>query len=233
MDVGRLSWCITPYKRPHAALPENKTFNYYLSWVRSSFHSFQNSSECFEQVDVKSEHAMGYLKGHFSSLWGLCQQIGDAIDHKCAWVTCVRTCIVIHMLISFIEVGDEDNKFMDELVREMHLVMLWDKQMGTDPTHSKRCRAREIALSSRICYLKACMCNLEKHHSSDCAVNNLVNTSDCVVNTCFVGHCLHGMYKSLPFSYYCIAYNATSFSKFSFSKSIIKLLSRFPFSKEK
>jgi hypothetical protein len=26
-------WCITPYKRPHAALPENKTFNYHLSRV--------------------------------------------------------------------------------------------------------------------------------------------------------------------------------------------------------
>ena len=62
------SWCIAPYKRPHTALPENKTFNYHLSWVRSSFHSFRNSSECFEQVRVKSEHAMGYLKGRFSSL---------------------------------------------------------------------------------------------------------------------------------------------------------------------
>ena len=109
------SWCITPFKRPHAALPENKTFNYHLSQVRSSFHSFRNSSECFEQVRVKSEHAMGYLKGHFSSLRGLHQQIGDAIDHKCA-LTWVKTCIVIHTLISFIEEGDEDNKFMDELV---------------------------------------------------------------------------------------------------------------------
>ena len=26
-------WCITPYKRPLAALPENKTFNYHLSRV--------------------------------------------------------------------------------------------------------------------------------------------------------------------------------------------------------
>ena len=27
------NWCITPYKRPHAALPENKTFNNHLSQV--------------------------------------------------------------------------------------------------------------------------------------------------------------------------------------------------------
>ena len=41
------SWCITPYKRPHTALPENKTFNYHLSQVHSSFHSFWNSS-CYD-----------------------------------------------------------------------------------------------------------------------------------------------------------------------------------------
>src|ERR1700678_2531651 len=111
------SWCITPYKRPHAALPENKTFNYHLSRVCSNFHSFWNSFEHFEQVRVKSEHAMGYLKGRFSSLRGLRQQIGDAIDHKRA-LTWVKTCIVIHTLISFVEEGDEDNEYMDELVRE-------------------------------------------------------------------------------------------------------------------
>ena len=166
------SWCITPYKRPHAALPENKTFNYHLSQVHSSFHSFQNSSGCFEQVHVKSEHAMGYLKGHFSSLWGLRQQIGDAIDHKCA-LTWVKTCIVIHMLISFIEEGDEDNKFMDELVWEGADTpgdFMGQADGDWSDTQQKRNRARENALSSRICYLKACMCNLEKRHSSDCAV---------------------------------------------------------------
>ena len=56
---------------------------------------------------------MGYLEGRFSSLQGLRQ----AIDHKRA-LTWVKTCIVIHTLISFIEEGDEDNEFMDELVRE-------------------------------------------------------------------------------------------------------------------
>lgn len=93
-------WCITPYKKPHTALPENRTFNYHLSRVR-----------------VKSEHAMGYLKGRFSSLRGLRQQIGDATDHKRA-LTWVKTCIIIHTLISFVEEGDEDGEFMDELVRE-------------------------------------------------------------------------------------------------------------------
>ena len=69
------------------------------------------------QVRVKSEHAMGYLKGRFSSLRGLRQQIGNATDHKraLAWV---KTCIIIHTLVSFVEEGDEDNDFIDELVRE-------------------------------------------------------------------------------------------------------------------
>ena len=71
----------------------------------------------FEQIRVKSEHAMGYLKGRFSSLRGLRQQIGDVKDHKraLAWV---KTCIVIHTLVSFVEEGNEDNEFIDELVRE-------------------------------------------------------------------------------------------------------------------
>jgi hypothetical protein len=60
---------------------------------------------------------MGYLKGRFSSLRGLRQQIGDVTDHMRA-LTWVKTCIIIHTLISFVEEGDEDNKFMDELVRE-------------------------------------------------------------------------------------------------------------------
>ena len=60
---------------------------------------------------------MGYLKGRFSSLRGLRQQIGDTTDHKraLAWV---KTCIIIHTLVSFVEEGDEDNDFIDELVRE-------------------------------------------------------------------------------------------------------------------
>ena len=60
---------------------------------------------------------MGYLKGRFSSLRGLRQQIDDATDHKraLAWV---KTCVIIHMLVSFIEEGDEDGEFVTELVRE-------------------------------------------------------------------------------------------------------------------
>ncbi|KDQ49003.1 hypothetical protein JAAARDRAFT_102470, partial [Jaapia argillacea MUCL 33604] len=75
------AWCVTPFKKPAANIPENKQFNYWVSRVR-----------------VKSEHAVGYLKGRFSSLKGLRQQIKDETDHLRA-VEWVRTCIVIHSLI--------------------------------------------------------------------------------------------------------------------------------------
>jgi hypothetical protein len=72
-------------------------------------------------VRVKSEHAVGYLKGRFCSLQGLRQQIDDSRDHERAlvWVKC---CIIIHTLISIIEEGNEDEDFVAQLVQE-----------GTDP----------------------------------------------------------------------------------------------------
>ncbi|KAF8220391.1 hypothetical protein L208DRAFT_1333976, partial [Tricholoma matsutake] len=51
-------WCVTPYKKPAANIPENKTFNYWVS-----------------HVCIQSEHAVEFLKGHFQSLKGLHQQI--------------------------------------------------------------------------------------------------------------------------------------------------------------
>jgi hypothetical protein len=58
---------------------------------------------------------MGYLKGRFSSLQGLRQQIDNLTDHKHA-LTWIKTCIVIHTLISFVEHADEDEEFVAELV---------------------------------------------------------------------------------------------------------------------
>jgi hypothetical protein len=68
------------------------------------------------KVRVKSEHAVGYIKGRFCSLRGLRQQIDDAMDHEraLAWV---KTCIVIHALVSKIEHGTEDQEFVEELIQ--------------------------------------------------------------------------------------------------------------------
>lgn len=54
------------------------------------------------QLRIKSEHAVGSLKGRFQSLKGLRQQIKNEKDHFQA-LEWVRTCIVIHTLIHDIE----------------------------------------------------------------------------------------------------------------------------------
>ncbi|KAF8240937.1 hypothetical protein L208DRAFT_1035953, partial [Tricholoma matsutake] len=79
------AWCVTPYKKPAANIPENKTFNYWVS-----------------HVHIQSEHAVGFLKGCFQSLKGLHQQIKNPQDHHhaLAWVC---ACIVIHTIIQEIE----------------------------------------------------------------------------------------------------------------------------------
>ncbi|KAF8579124.1 hypothetical protein K439DRAFT_1360336 [Ramaria rubella] len=74
-------WCVSPYKRLAADHQENKTFNFWVS-----------------HVHIQSEHAVGYLKGRFSSLKGLWQQIDDEVDHRRA-VEWICACIVIHTLI--------------------------------------------------------------------------------------------------------------------------------------
>lgn len=66
---------------------------------------------------MKSEHAMGYIKGRFCSLRGLHQQIDNGLDHKRALLW-IKACIVIHTLISIIETGSEDSDYVDELVQE-------------------------------------------------------------------------------------------------------------------
>ncbi|KAJ7820689.1 hypothetical protein B0H13DRAFT_1921164 [Mycena leptocephala] len=69
------------------------------------------------QVRVKSEHAMGSIKGRFAYLRGLRQQIDDGTDHEraLAWI---KACIIIHTLITIIEARNEDLEFLEELLRE-------------------------------------------------------------------------------------------------------------------
>ncbi|KAF7291261.1 DDE Tnp4 domain-containing protein [Mycena indigotica] len=59
------AWCVTPFKKPASLLQDNKTFNFWVSHVR-----------------IRSEHAVGYLKGRWQSLRGLRQQIKNAVDHQ-------------------------------------------------------------------------------------------------------------------------------------------------------
>ncbi|KAF9511869.1 hypothetical protein BS47DRAFT_1281314, partial [Hydnum rufescens UP504] len=71
-------WCIVPYKKPHSLFQNNEIFNYHLSKIR-----------------IKSEHTIGMLKGCFSSLCGLHQQISTVCDHLLA-LKWVETCLVLH-----------------------------------------------------------------------------------------------------------------------------------------
>lgn len=66
---------------------------------------------------IKSEHAVGYLKGRFQSLKGLRQQIKNETDHLRA-VEWIRTCIVIHTLIHDIEHGEEDSDWEEDAIAE-------------------------------------------------------------------------------------------------------------------
>ncbi|KAF8824329.1 hypothetical protein HHX47_DHR8000194 [Lentinula edodes] len=68
------------------------------------------------QVRIRSEHAVGHLKGRLQSLRGLCQQILDEQSHRHA-LEWVWTCLVIHTLIHIIEEGDVDSEW-EELIQQ-------------------------------------------------------------------------------------------------------------------
>lgn len=79
-DVGYKlqTWCLIPYKHPGSLLKENKDFNYHLSKIR-----------------IKSEHAIGYLKGRFQSLKKLRVNIHTKKDivYATGWI---NACIILH-----------------------------------------------------------------------------------------------------------------------------------------
>ena len=71
-------WLIIPYKRPDSERRDNRIFNTTLSKIR-----------------IKSEHAIGYLKGRWQSLKSLQIQINNKKDvtYAMAWV---NACIILH-----------------------------------------------------------------------------------------------------------------------------------------
>jgi hypothetical protein len=77
-DVQLEEWMISPFKKPFSELPGNEEFNNHVSMVR-----------------IRSEHAIGFLKGRFHSLKGLRMHIKDEKTHKFAtyWVA---ACVGVH-----------------------------------------------------------------------------------------------------------------------------------------
>lgn len=80
---------VTPYIKPASEIPDNKTYNNHVSMVR-----------------IRSEHAIGFIKGRFQSLKELCVFIKDEQSHKFAtyWVV---ACIGLHSFA--IDCEEEEN----------------------------------------------------------------------------------------------------------------------------
>lgn len=72
------TWCIIPYKGPLSSVRENREFNFALSKIR-----------------IRSEHAIGYLKGRFQSLKELRIRINSPEDvtYASCWI---QSCIILH-----------------------------------------------------------------------------------------------------------------------------------------
>jgi hypothetical protein len=87
------AWVVAPYKKPKRDLPDNEVFNNHVSQVR-----------------IRSEHAIGYLKGRFQSLKELRVMITNRKSHKFAtyWIAC---CIGVHAFAMVCEDDEEDNSY--------------------------------------------------------------------------------------------------------------------------
>jgi DDE superfamily endonuclease len=82
-------WLVAPYKKPEADRPENTQFNNHVSMVR-----------------IRSEHAIGFLKGRFASLKHLRINIVNEATHIFAtyWIS---ACIGLHCFAMMCE--DNEN----------------------------------------------------------------------------------------------------------------------------
>lgn len=101
-SVKLQTWLVAPYKKPYRDLEENEVFNNHVSMVR-----------------IRSEHAIGFLKGRFKSLKGLRVKIVDERSHRFAtyWVL---ACIVVHTFAmqceeeEYSDSDSEDDPFVGE-----------------------------------------------------------------------------------------------------------------------
>ncbi|KAF7368124.1 DDE Tnp4 domain-containing protein [Mycena sanguinolenta] len=97
-------WVTAPYKKPASLEADNDTFNNHVSMLR-----------------IRSEHAIGFLKGRFHSLKHLRVNISDEKSHKIAtyWVS---ACVGIHAFAMECEDrergGDVDSDNPDPFIAE-------------------------------------------------------------------------------------------------------------------
>jgi hypothetical protein len=83
---------VAPYKKPERDLPDNEVFNNHVSMVR-----------------IRSEHAIGFLKGRFPSLKHLRIDISNEKSHKFAtyWIS---SCIGLHAFAMQCEDGENPDR---------------------------------------------------------------------------------------------------------------------------
>jgi hypothetical protein len=96
----RETWSTAPYKKALTERPNTRTFNYFVSRLR-----------------IRSQHAVGSLKGRFGSLRVLRQQIRDDRFHELS-LEWIKACIVVHMMCFSIERYLPDGGMVEELLRE-------------------------------------------------------------------------------------------------------------------
>lgn len=101
------TWVVAPYKKPDRDIPDNEVFNNHVSMIR-----------------IRSEHAIGFLKGRFQSLKSLRVMIKDEKTHKFAtyWVA---ACVGIHSFAMQCEAKEkaelqesDDEDFIDPFIYE-------------------------------------------------------------------------------------------------------------------
>lgn len=97
------TWVIAPYRAPERMHKLNTEFNFHVARLR-----------------IRSEHAIGFLKGRFPSLRGLRLQINNADMHQIAtyWIL---VCIAVHMFAFMVEReewGADDETHLDPFIDE-------------------------------------------------------------------------------------------------------------------
>ncbi len=123
-DIGYplTPWLIIPYKERHKS-KENRDFNYALSKVR-----------------IRSEHAIGYLKGRFQSLKELRIRINNAQDMS--YASCwIQACIVLHAFALDMELETDEAWLEDGVV--------WERQQRENDRRQQLQDEIELASTNR------------------------------------------------------------------------------------
>lgn len=132
------TWIVAPYKKPERDLEENTIFNNHVSIVR-----------------IRSEHAIGYLKGRFHSLKALRIHITSRRRHIIAtyWVA---ACIAVHSFSiqceereRLVAYGDDD--WVDPFIAEG-----LDEEHGSENGDVAPAPTQSCASSTRLLFGKEC-----------------------------------------------------------------------------